>query len=231
MGKVKRSRKPVATANSDNSPDDLATGNIKATRQDWLNVALDILITDGVGEVKVLAIGQRLGVSRSSFYWYFKSRQDLLDALLAHWEQTNTAALVAQSLQPADTITQAACNVFRCFVNPQLFNNELDFAVRDWARRSGKVRKILDRSDETRIEALKAIFLRFDYEPVEALTRARILYFMQLGYNVAELNEALEDRLKLMPEYLLGFTGKQAMASEIEEFATYSRTVSGKTRI
>jgi len=66
------------------------TGNIKVTREDWLNVALDVLVSEGVGEVKILTIGQRLNVSRSSFYWYFKSRQDLLDALLKHWQATNT---------------------------------------------------------------------------------------------------------------------------------------------
>jgi AcrR family transcriptional regulator len=40
-----------------------------------------------------VALGARLGVSRSSFYWYFESRQDLLDALLDAWEVRNTAQL------------------------------------------------------------------------------------------------------------------------------------------
>ena len=52
-------------------------GNIKVTRQDWVNVALDVLIRDGVEQVNVLNLGNRLGVSRSSFYWYFTLRQHL----------------------------------------------------------------------------------------------------------------------------------------------------------
>ncbi len=198
------------------------TGNVKVTREDWMNVALDILVSDGIGEVKVLAIGQRLGVSRSSFYWYFKSRQHLLSTLLDHWQASNTAALVTQTTLPADTVTEAVCNVFRCFVNPGLFNNALDFAIRDWARRSGKVRKVLDRSDQARLDALAAMFERYGYEEIEALTRARILYFMQIGYNVAELNETLSDRLKLLPQYLLGFTGVAASQEEIEAFTAYA---------
>lgn len=79
-------------------------GNIKVTRADWLNVAMDVLITDGVEQVKVLALAERMGVSRSSFYWYFKSRQDLLDALLTSWEQTNTIGMIGQAEAPAETI-------------------------------------------------------------------------------------------------------------------------------
>ena len=80
-------------------------GNIKVTRDDWLNVAMDVLISDGVDQIKVLNLAERMAVSRSSFYWYFKSRQELLDALLARWQATNTAALVAQAEAPARTIT------------------------------------------------------------------------------------------------------------------------------
>lgn len=66
-----------------------ATGSahIKATREDWLRVAMDVLVSDGMSEVKVLTISQRLDVSRSSFYWYFKSRKDLMNQLLAEWKK------------------------------------------------------------------------------------------------------------------------------------------------
>ena len=91
-------------------------GNVKVTRQDWLNVAMDVLVSDGVEQVKVLNLGNRLGVSRSSFYWYFKSRQELLDALLQHWQDCNTAAIVAQAGAEAKTITEAVCNFFHCVI-------------------------------------------------------------------------------------------------------------------
>ena len=58
------------------------SGNVKATRGDWLDVALSALAVEGVAHVTVLNLSERLGVSRSSFYWYFKNRDELLDALL-----------------------------------------------------------------------------------------------------------------------------------------------------
>jgi len=204
-------------------------GNIKATRDDWLQVAMDILISDGVEQVKVLPMSEQLEVSRSSFYWYFKSRQDLLEALLDYWQRSNTAAMVAQAEAPAATITAAVCNVFRCVINPALFNNPLDFAVRDWARRSGKVRRVLDQSDQQRLGALTAMFERFDYPPLEAMTRARILYYMQIGYNDAELHEPLAERLKLLPTYLLAFTGQTPSQNEIDEFIAYAKAAQVNT--
>ena len=203
---------------------DKSVGNIKATREDWLQVAMDLLISDGVEQVKVLPMSDQLGVSRSSFYWYFKSRQDLLEALLDYWQQTNTAAMVAQAKAPAATITAAVCNVFRCVINPALFNNPLDFAVRDWARRSGAVRRVLDQSDQQRLGALTEMFERYDYPALEAMTRARVLYYMQIGYNDADLHEPLAERMKLLPMYLLAFTGHTPQQSEIDEFIAYAET-------
>lgn len=145
---------------------------------------MDVLISEGTDRVKVKPLGERLGVSRSSFYWYFKSRQHLLDALLDHWQAVNTDAMIQMARLPTQTITAAVCNVFRCAVDTELFNTRLDHTVRDWARTSGPVRRIVDTSDEARLKALTEMFLRFDYPPLEAETRARILYFMQIGYNI-----------------------------------------------
>jgi len=56
-------------------------GNIKVTKKDWLTAARDVLVHEGVGELKILSLAGRLGVSRSSFYWYFENRKELLSAL------------------------------------------------------------------------------------------------------------------------------------------------------
>ena len=196
-------------------------GNVKVTRQDWLNAAMDILVKDGVERVKVLSLADRLGVSRSSFYWYFKDRGDLLDALFEHWEQTNTAALIAQAAAPARTITGACCNVFRCFVNQDLFDTALDFAVRDWARRDAHVRARLDANEGRRLEALKGMFERFGYENDDALVRARTVYYMQISYIDADLREPMSERLRLNPYYIRAFTGRVADKAELEEFRVY----------
>ncbi|WP_299685193.1 TetR/AcrR family transcriptional regulator [uncultured Tateyamaria sp.] len=209
----------------DDPAKDPLVGNIKVTRQDWLNAALDTLKSEGVEAVKVVDLAMQMQVSRSSFYWYFKNRTDLLDALLAHWQATNTAALIGQANAPAATITEACCNVFRCNIDTRLYDTQLDFAIRDWARRSDKVRGILDASDAQRIAALTDMFARHGYPAQNATARARVLYYMQMGYEDARLDESLEERLRLVPDYLLSFTGQHASPEEIATFNAYARSV------
>ena len=69
----------------------------RTTREDWIQIALDTLISEGVDSVKVLVLAQKLDCARSSFYWYFKNRTDLLDSLLDYWQITNTRALVTSA--------------------------------------------------------------------------------------------------------------------------------------
>ena len=198
------------------------SGNVKATRDDWLDLALSALAIEGVEHVTVLALSERLGVSRSSFYWYFKNRDELLDALLDRWDRLNTCSIAAQTEEPAATVNEAVCNVFRCWVNPAIFSPRLDFAVREWARRSAHVRKALDRSDRVRTEAMKALFVRFGYEDEDAFVRARVLYYMQIGYYALDLRDPIETRLNLTPHYLKAFTGVDPNPAEIDAFRAYA---------
>jgi AcrR family transcriptional regulator len=200
-----------------------AHANAKVTREDWLDVAREVLVGDGVGEVKIVALGARLGVSRSSFYWYFESRQDLLDALLDAWEIRNTARLKDRCARPAATITGAVCNFFECFIDPELFDPGLDFAIREWARRDDGLRRRVEVADAARLEAITAMFARYGYPPAAADIRARILYFQQLGYHALDQREPIERRLSRVAGYLEGFTGVTPEPAEVERLAAFAR--------
>ncbi|PBB38005.1 TetR family transcriptional regulator [Mesorhizobium sp. WSM3879] len=202
-------------------------GNTKVTREDWMKLALETLISEGVEAVRVLALGQKLNVSRSSFYWYFKSRQDLLDQLLDYWRNNNTRFILEQAGRPAASITEAVLNVFECWLDEKLFNPRLDFAVRAWSRQSAKVHGIVNEEDDARVDAIRAMFLRHGYADTEAFVRARVLYFTQIGYYSLEIVEPVSNRLSLTPAYLLTHTGKQPRQGEVEAFAEKVRVRTG----
>lgn len=201
----------------------------KATRADWLNAARHVLVNSGVAEVKVLALSHRLKVSRSSFYWYFENRKDLLDHLLDDWEARNTRTILERCSAPSRTITEAVCNFFTCFIDPNLFDRGLDFAVREWARRDVAVRRRIDKADQNRISTVTAMFIRHGYDPLDADARARILYFMQLGYHALDVREDISERLSRVEWYLLGFTGVKPREDEISSFYEFAKTVTTRT--
>lgn len=198
-----------------------AASNVKATREDWLAAALMVLIADGVENVKVLTLSRRLKVSRSSFYWYFKSRKDLLDQLLEHWRETNNHSIVAHARRPSKSVAEGVLYMFECWVDPDLFDPQLDFAIRAWARSSKAVRRIIDLADQERVQAITEMYERHGFSPEEAFVRARILYFMQIGYYSLEISETMNDRLSLVPAYVLGFSGQDATPAELAAFVEF----------
>jgi AcrR family transcriptional regulator len=198
-------------------------GNTKVTRDDWLKLAGEVLIERGVSQVKVLALASQLGVSRSSFYWYFRSRKDLLDQLLEGWEGQNTRAVLDHAARPAGNICRAVMHLFECFIDPDQFDPRLDFAVREWARRSPQVRARLDTADQARTNAIHDMFLRHGFDPAAAFTRARIIYFMQIGYYALIENEPFETRFSLLQPYLVAFTGEEPDPAETREFLEVAR--------
>ena len=222
------SKRDLPILHRDDPEKEPLVGHIKVTREDWLNVARDVLVSDGVAEVKVLALGQRLDVSRSSFYWYFKSRKHLLEALLDDWEARNTRTIVAQCALPADTIGEAVGNFFKCFLNPDLFDRGLDFAVREWSRRDGAVRQRIDQADRERLAAVTRMFERHGFTPYEADVRARILYYMQLGYHALDVREPMQARCDRLAGYLKGFTGQEASDEVLATMIAYAKEQDGK---
>jgi len=207
----------------DATPDTPPKGNVKVTRDDWLNLAGEVLIERGVSHVKVLTLARNLGVSRSSFYWYFRSREDLLDQLLEGWEGRNTRAVLDHAARPAGNICRAVMNLFECFIDPTRFNPRLDFAVREWARRSPAVRTRLDAADTARVDAIRDMFLRHGFEATEAFTRARIIYFMQIGYYALVESEPFETRFSLLQPYLVAFTSEEPDPAEMWAFLEVAR--------
>ena len=54
--------------------------------EDWLNAAQARLVDGGIDAVKIGPLAADLKVTRGSFYWHFRDRNHLLQALLARWQ-------------------------------------------------------------------------------------------------------------------------------------------------
>lgn len=202
---------------------DLTDRPPRTTREAWLDLAIEALIQDGIDRVKVQIIAKKLDVSRSSFYFFFKSTKDLHDQMLELWLRKNTGPIIERAMRPADSIARAIFNVFECWVDPGLFDPQLDIAVRFWARRSATVNAVVAQADDQRVEALTKMFVRHGFAEEEALVRARVLYFTQVGHYTLEVPEDMAQRFTHVESYVRAFCGRDVPAKDLEGFRAFAR--------
>lgn len=191
---------------------------VRGSLDGWLLAAYENLVESGVDAVRIAPLSERLNLSRTSFYWFFKDREELLRALIDQWRNKNTRNLIAQADAYAESIAEATLNVFDCWLDADLFDSRFEFAVRSWAQRSADVAGEINSADAARIAALKNMFIRFGYAPLPADVRARTVYLTQIGYISMKTKEDLPTRMKRIPHYVEIFTGQAPQERELERF-------------
>ncbi|MEZ5535535.1 MAG: TetR/AcrR family transcriptional regulator [Thiolinea sp.] len=194
-----------------------AEQNIRLTREDWINAALAIFTEKGIDAVRIEPLAQRLRVTKGSFYWHFKNREALHQAIIDHWQQLCVQALT-DCFSEDDDIIDVVLNILLMWMRDEPFSPQLDAAMRDWARRSEYVRSVVKQADQTRTDAIAGAFERAGYEPESALIRARTLYFLQIGYYEADLQEARPLRVRLWGEYIRVITGLEPGEERLAAF-------------
>jgi len=177
-------------------------------RSGWLQAARNALIREGIAGVEIGKLARRLKVTRGGFYWFFNSRQQLLNELLAQWELQNTAAFESVLKSSPHNGLAEFNAVVEVWVTEERYSPAWDAAVRDWARISPKVANVVRRTDERRIAILHQIFRDMGCTGDEAIVRARICYFHQVGYYALGLGESRRERLRLLPTYIRLLTGQ-----------------------
>lgn len=190
----------------------------RGSREGWLQAAYEALIEGGVDAVKIMPLAARLRLSRTSFYWFFKDRGELLAALRKRWEEATTAPLVAATSAYAETGTEAMLNVIGCFLSDRTFDSRLEFAVRSWALQDEELMADLHRADAARLAALSDMLRAWGHDEQDADVRARTIYLVQIGYIAMQARETLAARMARIPNYVEIYTGKLPAAKEMARF-------------
>ncbi len=154
------------------------------TPEDWVRAATQVLVDHGIDHVRVDVLAGELAVTRGSFYWHFRDREDLLRRVLQAWREETTVQLtrrlaVARS-EPRELLADVITLPFRGRAAQRAARIEL--AIRAWARRDPMARQALEEADASRIGYHEALFLALGFGAAEAGHRAFLMY----GYEVAE---------------------------------------------
>jgi len=176
------------------------------------------LLEAGVDAVRILPLAKKLKLSRTSFYWFFRDREALLESLLTLWRDKNTGNFVRQANAYAETIVEAVLNVSDCWFDAELFDSRLEFAVRSWALQSEAVQAEVKKADEQRLAALADLFRRFGHDDMSADVRSRTIYLLQIGYISMQTSEPLALRISRMAKYIEVFTDVVPKQRELSRF-------------
>lgn len=190
----------------------------RGSTEGWLEAAYDSLLESGVDSVKILPLAKRLNLSRTSFYWFFKDREELLAALVSKWRDKNTGNIIKQSEAYSESLVEAIFNVFDCWLDKSLFDSQFEFAIRSWALQSDEILAEVREADQARIAALTKMFAKFGVDAEAADVRARTIYLVQIGYITMQSNEEIAVRMKRIPTYVEIYAGETPQQRELNRF-------------
>lgn len=182
----------------------------RGSYEGWLEAAYEALVENGIDAVKILPLANRLKLSRTSFYWHFKDRETLLEALASRWDERTTEPLVAAASSYAETEAEALLNVIGCFLRADTFDDRLEFAVRSWALQDDGIMERVRAADALRLAALSALLCKWGHAPIDADVRARTIYLAQIGYISMQAREPLAVRMARIPNYVEIYSGGHA---------------------
>ena len=151
----------------------------RLSSDDWELAALAAIAEQGVGSLSVEALARKLGVTKGSFYWHFRTREALLGAALARWERYGEAEIIRPIEQMPDPGKRL----------PELFRrvaHELQthrvYAALLKALDHPQVVPVIARVSQRRMDFLTVIYREGGLRPAQALNRARLTYAAYVGF-------------------------------------------------
>jgi AcrR family transcriptional regulator len=149
------------------------------TREDWLNAAIHTLFESGIESVSIVQLANTLGITRGSFYHHFTDREDLLRAMLNHWEKKWTVNIreEVRSLElPPGEMLLALVQSIR---NHKAADYDAPF--RAWALHDPLARAVLEEVDTFRLDYIRSLFETAGFAGIDAENRARLLLYYEMS--------------------------------------------------
>jgi AcrR family transcriptional regulator len=163
----------------------------RLSRNAWVEAALEAIADGGLAAVAVVPLAERLGVTKGSFYWHFENREALVAAALADWEESHTAAVIAEiEAASSDPLQQLRLLIKR--VSELAARDRVELALLATADHPS-VQPILERVTRRRLDFTAHLFERLGFSRAEAGRRALLAYTTYLGY--AQLVHATPEAL------------------------------------
>ncbi len=158
----------------------------RLTADDWVRAALAAVGEQGLAGVAVEPLAARLGTTKGSFYWHFRNRDALVEAVLKLWERRHTEMVIEVVAAENDPRQRLRALLFASLGDVTSAGIEVNLmASADQPVVAATLRRVVDR----RLAFLRDIFRALGLGHGEAERRALFAYASYLG--TAELDRRL----------------------------------------
>lgn len=170
----------------------LAPARSALDREAWTSFALSVLAEEGLEGLRVEVLARRLNVTKGSFYWHFKDRQALLNAVATHWRDLRIKEVEAQAAIPAEQARKHIHAIIDHYATqPNRTRMQLELAIRDWARRDPLVAAAVEAVDQARLRNATQLFELAGFPAEEAHTRALLLFTHVFGLSMMMFEDSI----------------------------------------
>jgi len=158
-------------------------------RQEWIEAATEVLAEKGMEGMRVELLAKSFGVTKGSFYWHFKDRQDLFNAVLQVWKEGRIRDIDKQtSGAPGKEREQLAHVVEIYSANRNRKGISIELAVREWARHDAQAAAVVEEVDTHRLECTRRLFVASGLSELEAKSRSLLLYAYVFGQSLMAID-------------------------------------------
>jgi len=163
-------------------------------RDAWIHTALAALAEHGAEALRVEVLAKHCGVTKGSFYWHFKNRRDLIEAVLDTWKRGRIIDIQKQTRAEPGEELQAIYHTIEVYAAVKNRKGILiELAVRDLARRDVTAMATVEEVDAIRLDCAKRLFLACGLSEREATARSLLLYAYVFGQSLMRYERYAKD--------------------------------------
>jgi len=154
-------------------------------RNDWIQAATDILCEGGINGIRVEVLAKTFGVTKGSFYWHFKDRQELLSSVLQTWKEGRVNDIAKQTAIIPGEEKAAALKLIEVYSSNRNRKGLLiELAMRDWARHDPEAARAVEEVDNVRLANACKVLAAVGLPEREAKARSLLLYAYVFGQSL-----------------------------------------------
>jgi len=177
----------------------------KLTREEWLGRALDILAREGGARLRIDTLCSKMKVTKGSFYWHFRNRDDFVTNLLGYYLRFSNRTVLDAVGPLTNDPHLCLCTILEIVQAKRLGRYEV--LMRSWAASDSRVSRIIREGERQRMKFVGELFRRLGFRGTELEDRTRLFVSFQRGENVAFTREPAKgrrDRIRRRVDLLTG---------------------------